>query len=195
MPRRWTKRALRRIFYTLLTTADRDIRAALFSQMRLLRKLALQKRGERMKPLLCAIPLFIFLQSAEAAGIAFLDYHNRMLSLIRERWAWAGSRQDLAVSVRFGIQENGEIIGLKIVSQSGDPSFDDSVLRAVSNANPLPPPPASYRKDFMDVELTFRPKDLEVFKEPAPKKSAPRRAPARPPQKPKPELSPGQQKT
>jgi hypothetical protein len=24
----------------------------------------------------------------------------------------------------------------------------------------LPPPPESYRKDFMDVELTFRPKDL-----------------------------------
>ncbi|TMA12671.1 MAG: TonB C-terminal domain-containing protein [Deltaproteobacteria bacterium] len=67
---------------------------------------------------------------------------------------------DLEVTVRFGIQENGEITGLKIVKRSGDPSYDDSVFRAVSKANPLPPPPESYRKDFMDVELTFRPKDL-----------------------------------
>jgi len=27
-------------------------------------------------------------------------------------------------------------------------------------AVPLPPPPDDYRKDFMNVELTFRPKDL-----------------------------------
>jgi colicin import membrane protein len=93
-------------------------------------------------------------------GIEFISYHNRMLSLIRDRWAWAGRRSDLEVTVRFGIQENGEITGLKIVKRSGDPSFDDSVFRAVSKANPLPAPPESYRKDFMDVELTFRPKDL-----------------------------------
>lgn len=93
-------------------------------------------------------------------GIEFLNYYNRMLHVIRERWTWVGKRSDLEVKVRFGIQEKGEIVGLKIVQGSGDPSYDDSVIRAVRKASPLPPPPESYRKDFMDVELTFRPKDL-----------------------------------
>ncbi|MFQ5902564.1 MAG: TonB family protein [Candidatus Binatia bacterium] len=93
-------------------------------------------------------------------GVEFLIYRNRMLYLIRERWTWVGKRTDLEVTVRFGIQESGEIVGLRILRASGDPSFDDSVFRAVKKASPLPPPPESYRKDFMDVELTFRPKDL-----------------------------------
>jgi len=93
-------------------------------------------------------------------GVDFIVYRNQMLRLIRERWNWVGKRSDLEVTVRFGIQENGEIVGLKIVQDSGDPSYDDSVFRAVRRASPLPPPPESYRKDFMDVELMFRPKDL-----------------------------------
>jgi TonB family protein len=83
-----------------------------------------------------------------------------MRSVIRERWTWVGKRSDLEVKVRFGIQENGEIVGLKVVQRSGDGSYDDSVVRALRRASPLPPPPESYRKDFMDVELTFQPKDL-----------------------------------
>ena len=93
-------------------------------------------------------------------GVEFLIYRNRMLYLIRERWTWVGERTDLEVTVRFGIQESGEIVGLRVLRASGDPSYDDSVFRAVTKASPLPPPPESYRKDFMDVELTFRPKDL-----------------------------------
>lgn len=90
----------------------------------------------------------------------FLIYYNQMLRLIRARWTWVGKRSDLEVTVRFGIQENGEIVGLKILRRSGDPSYDDSVVRAVRGANPLPAPPESHRKEFADVELMFRPKDL-----------------------------------
>lgn len=93
-------------------------------------------------------------------GVDFLIYYNRMRYLIRERWTWVGKKGDLEVTVRFGIQENGEIIGLRILRASRDPSYDDSVIRAVKKASPLPSPPENYRKDFMDVELTFRPKDL-----------------------------------
>ena len=71
-----------------------------------------------------------------------------------------GQRSNLRVVVHFGIKENGEIVGLKIVQPSGDPSYDESVLRAVKKSSPLAAPPESYRKDFADVELTVRPKDL-----------------------------------
>lgn len=93
-------------------------------------------------------------------GMDFIIYQNRMLATIKDNWAWVGQRSTLKVVVHFSIKETGEISGLKIVQPSGDPSYDESVLRAVKKSSPLPAPPESYRRDFADVELTFRPKDL-----------------------------------
>ena len=93
-------------------------------------------------------------------GMEFLIYRTRMLYKIKELWTWVGKNSDLEVTVRFGIQDNGEVVRLRVVEASGDPSYDDSVIRAVRKASPLPPTPVVYRKDFMDVELTFRPRDL-----------------------------------
>ena len=93
-------------------------------------------------------------------GVHFLIYRNRMLNQIKERWTWVGKRTDLEVTLRFGVRGDGEIVGIRLVKGSGDFSYDDSVVRAVKRASPLPPPPVNYRKDFMDVELTFHPGDL-----------------------------------
>jgi colicin import membrane protein len=90
----------------------------------------------------------------------FIIYQNRMLSSIKDNWAWVGQKSNLKVVVHFSIKDSGEITGLKIVQPSGDQSYDESVLRAVKKSSPLPPPPEGSRKDFADVELTFRPKDL-----------------------------------
>jgi colicin import membrane protein len=93
-------------------------------------------------------------------GMEFIIYQNRMLSSIKDNWAWVGQKSNLKVVVHFSIKDSGEITGLKIVQPSGDQSYDESVLRAVKKSSPLPPPPEGSRKDFADVELTFRPKDL-----------------------------------
>ena len=93
-------------------------------------------------------------------GMDFVIYQNRMLSTIKENWAWVGQRTNLKVIVQFGIKDNGEITGLKVVQPSGDATYDESVLRAVKKSSPLPAPPNAYRKDFAEVELTFRPRDL-----------------------------------
>ena len=93
-------------------------------------------------------------------GMDFIVYQNRMLSTIKDNWAWVGGKSNLRVVVRFNIKDNGEIGGLKIVQPSGDPSYDESVLRAVRKSSPLPAPPESVRKDFAEVEISFRPKDL-----------------------------------
>ncbi|MGH7825238.1 MAG: TonB family protein [Candidatus Binatia bacterium] len=90
-------------------------------------------------------------------GIEFISYRNKVFSIIQDNWAWPGHRSDLKVTVRFGIKDTGEIIGVKVVQPSGDASYDESVLRAVKKSNPLPPPPESYRTDFSDVELNFLP--------------------------------------
>jgi colicin import membrane protein len=94
-------------------------------------------------------------------GMDYVIYQNRLLSTIKENWAWVGGqRSNLRIVVHFNIKENGEIIGLKVVQPSGDLSYDESVVRAVKKSSPLPPPPESVRKDFAEVELTFRPRDL-----------------------------------
>lgn len=93
-------------------------------------------------------------------GMDFIIYQNRMLSTIKYNWAWVGQRANLMVVVQFGIKDNGEITGLKVVQPSGDATYDESVLRAVKKSSPLPAPPKAYRNDFADVELTFRPRDL-----------------------------------
>ncbi|MGE5303115.1 MAG: cell envelope integrity protein TolA, partial [Alphaproteobacteria bacterium] len=95
-----------------------------------------------------------------AKGMDFIIYQNRMLSTIKDNWAWVGGKSDLRVVVRFNIKDSGEIAGLKIVQPSGDRSYDESVLRAVRKSSPLPVPPESVRKDFAEVEISFRPKDL-----------------------------------
>jgi colicin import membrane protein len=94
-------------------------------------------------------------------GMDFIIYQNRMFATIKENWSWVGGqRSNLRVVVHFGVRENGEITGLKIVQPSGDPSYDESVLRAVKKSSPLPVPPEAYRKDFAEVQVTFRPQDL-----------------------------------
>jgi TonB family protein len=94
-------------------------------------------------------------------GLEFVVYYNQMLNRIKERWAWVGTRTDLRVSVHFSILPSGEITNIRLVERSGDQSYDGSVERAVKGAGPLPPPPEAYRTDFADVELTFRPADLQ----------------------------------
>jgi TonB family protein len=64
--------------------------------------------------------------------------------------------------VQFNIKDNGEIIGLKIVQSSGNSSYDESVLRAVRKSSPLPPLAENIRNGFADVELAFRPEDLDA---------------------------------
>ena len=93
-------------------------------------------------------------------GLDFIIYQNRITSTIKANWVWVGQRSDLKVVVQFGIKDNGEITGLKIVQASGDATYDESVLRAVKKSSPLPSPPATYRKDFSEVVYTFRPSDL-----------------------------------
>jgi TonB family protein len=93
-------------------------------------------------------------------GLEFVVYYNEMLTRIKESWTYVGERADLRVTVHFSILDSGEITDIRLVERSGDPGYDASVERAVKRASPLGPPPQAYRKDFADVELTFRPADL-----------------------------------
>ena len=90
----------------------------------------------------------------------FIRYQNVIKDQVKNSWTWVGRRTDLKVTVNVSIQENGEITGLRLVGTSGDRSFDESVIRAIKKASPLPPPPAEFRREFMNVILPFNSLDL-----------------------------------
>ena len=95
-------------------------------------------------------------------GMDYVIYQNRMLSTIKNNWVWVGPRSNIKVVVHFNIRDNGEIVGLKIVQSSGNSSYDDSVLRAVRKSSPLAALTDNIRNGFSEVELAFRPEDLEA---------------------------------
>jgi len=92
--------------------------------------------------------------------VEFIAYRNEISERIKSSWTWAGRKADLHVLVHMSIRENGEISGLKITRSSGDASFDESVIRALKRANPLPPPPEKFRQQFSDVNVPFSLKEL-----------------------------------
>jgi TonB family protein len=90
-------------------------------------------------------------------SVEYIRYINYMQATLKNNWAWAGPRRNLQALVRFGVKENGEIVGVKIIQSSGDPLYDESVIRAVKKSSPLAAPPENHRKDFADVEYSFQP--------------------------------------
>ena len=47
--------------------------------------------------------------------------------------------------------------GVELAERSGDIVFDESAMRAVRKAHPLPPPPEAYRNEFtrQKIEVVF----------------------------------------
>jgi colicin import membrane protein len=64
-------------------------------------------------------------------------------------------RPGLVAKVRFTIAPDGEVSGIRLEQSSGNPTFDSSAMRAVERANPLPPPPARYVREFREFLIEF----------------------------------------
>jgi len=90
-------------------------------------------------------------------GLEFIMYTEQVKRRVKESWIVAEQKPGLSATVRFGIQPDGEVFAVELVKPSGDNAFDQSVVRAVKKANPLPPPPQTYQQEFatQKVEVTF----------------------------------------
>ncbi len=87
----------------------------------------------------------------------FLLYYRTVQAKIKNAWTFSGGRSDLETQVRFAIEADGALTGVKITRGSGDPAFDDSVIRAIRRAAPFAPPPEKQRTAFAQgVEAIFR---------------------------------------
>ena len=84
-------------------------------------------------------------------------YVRQVKQHVMDSWIVAERKVGLIAVVSFGILATGDIFDLKMAQPSGSAIYDESAIRAVRKASPLPPPPSRYRRQFAEqkVEVLF----------------------------------------
>jgi outer membrane biosynthesis protein TonB len=93
-------------------------------------------------------------------------YKAKVKEIIRRHWKTppevAFSRKTLKSTYMMSIVKNGEIVDKKMISSSGNTSFDSSILAALNSVERLPAPPSLLIEDArtLDIVITFTSEEL-----------------------------------
>ena len=90
----------------------------------------------------------------EGKPFPFPDYLERMVNKIGNNWKQAPN-EPLHAVVYFRVERDGRVSGIQLRETSGSFLYDQSAMRAVSDASPLPPLPAGYTSDYLGVYFDF----------------------------------------
>jgi TonB family protein len=91
-----------------------------------------------------------------------MQYHIDVLNAVNKSWRIPkelSSKKDLQTLVTIKIRKDGTIVDLSVDKGSGDKAYDESIIRAVRAAEPLPAIPAALNTDFVELGFRFRPTD------------------------------------
>jgi TonB family protein len=92
-------------------------------------------------------------------GTRYGWYANLLAQRLAQSWRTQDVNARLAaappVIVTFVIYRDGRAGDLRLIQRSGDLSLDNSVLRAVTQASPLPELPRDYQGNSVTVEYWF----------------------------------------
>jgi len=89
------------------------------------------------------------------ASMEKIAYSNALKNHVKQGWRWLNSSEKLVAKVEVYILQDGRVQNVNIIQKSGNPNFDDSVVRAVFKASPVPPAPEGLYEEFKDVTFTF----------------------------------------
>lgn len=98
--------------------------------------------------------------TASATGLVQV-YGQIVRQAVKKNWRYpvfGGQQKDLTAVVRISLKPDGTITGIKVVSSSGNPDFDDSVLSALKDTEILPDPPGNSIKNIL---VNFNLHDLD----------------------------------
>lgn len=90
-----------------------------------------------------------------------LAYFRQLDERIRENWivpsVGRGDAGNRIVQILITIEKDGNVTNVRMEKSSGNQFFDDSVLRAIAKASPLPVPPEQLRgaEDHYDIGFRF----------------------------------------
>ena len=115
-----------------------------------------QRRGSALGSEIASSPFGASGVGLDNPDFTYGYYVDQMVSMIGGAWAppRLGGRPEAIV--HFRIARDGSISELALVQTSGHRAFDESALRAVRTAAPLPPLPASFLSDSLGVNLIVR---------------------------------------
>ncbi len=89
------------------------------------------------------------------ASIEFIAYRNALEKHIKDGWRWLPGARVFQAQVLVHLLKDGKVAKATISASSGNGHFDDSVLRAIYKASPVPAPPARLYNQFREVRITF----------------------------------------
>lgn len=87
----------------------------------------------------------------------FFTYKAILEDFLKSGWRWYDPRANLQAQVGFVLKPDGELTDIKLIASSGLSQYDESVLRAVKKASPVPIPPENVYHFFKEVRITFVP--------------------------------------
>jgi len=79
-------------------------------------------------------------------------------------------RSDLLATINVRFDRDGSILKFKFIRKSGDPAFDDTVVKAIVASNPLPAPTTEFYQRFYDsgIDFVIEPKNVYYYAWPDP---------------------------
>ena len=88
------------------------------------------------------------------------NYVSKVIDQVKNNWFFPEDlnvkRNDfLRVALKIG--RDGAIIGQEIMTSSGHDQFNSFALECISKSTPLPAMPIEMNKEFIELELRFRP--------------------------------------
>jgi colicin import membrane protein len=89
------------------------------------------------------------------ASMEFILYRNALEQHIKGGWRWPPTADRYQAQIDFTILPDGSVQNVRVSATSGNSSFDDSALRAVYKASPVPIPPEDLYDQFKRARMTF----------------------------------------
>lgn len=86
-------------------------------------------------------------------------YRDTLKNTIKAGWRWYDTSAALQTTVTFEISAEGVVSNVLMVGSSGNREYDDSVLRAIYKASPVPAPPEKVYEYFKKVRMLFDPRE------------------------------------
>ena len=90
-------------------------------------------------------------------------YYGEVWNAIRSQWILPKAlmnAKELEATLIIQVRRDGKILNHRFEKRSGNGLFDESVLRAVLKADPLPAFPQAYSPPQEEIGVRFRPEDL-----------------------------------
>ena len=95
--------------------------------------------------------------------LKFQIYYSVVWSKIKDSWVlpenMTSGKKNIEAIIAIRIRKDGEIVKVWTEKASGNTFFDQSALRAIAKANPLPPVPEGYGEEFFELGIRFFPSE------------------------------------